>query len=216
MNMIPLLRYRLLLLLIVGFNAGYSQSDTTSCNRISTNIKVSYNSSLIYPGARFGIESPFSTASVTRILKSGREKNFVKDQFVTTNISFYHHSGFHDNLYFTVGWLKRRTKSKGFFNEFSPEIGYSRTFLGGTTYTVNEKGDVSVKKLAGYSYALVSVGEGIGYEFKTKPFLLYSRINLLCMFPYNSTIYLRPALETGLIYKPSCFLKMRVKSKRNK
>jgi hypothetical protein len=216
MNMIPLFRYRLLLLLIVSFNPGYSQPDTTSCNRISTNIKVSYNSSLIYPGARLGLESPLSRKFVTRSLNSGKEKSLIKEQFLTSMVSFYHHPGFHDNLYITAGWLKRRTKPKGFFNEFSPEIGYSRTFLGGATYTVSNSGEISKKKLAGYSYALISVGEGIGYDFKTKPFLVFSKINLLCMFPYNSTLYLRPAMEIGLIYKPADFLKMRVKSKTQK
>lgn len=163
-----------------------------------------------------GIESPLSTTSVLKKLKCGREKTLVKDQFVSTNISFYHHPGFHENLFITLGWIKRKTREKGFFTEFSPEIGYSRTFLGGTTYKVNDAGEISVKRLAGYSYALLSVGEGLGYDFKTKPFLAFSRINLLCMFPYNSTIYLRPALEIGLIYKPSDFLKIRVKSRRIK
>ena len=213
MNKIPLFRYRLLLVLIFGFNEGYSQSDSTSYNRISTSIKVGYNSSLIYPGARLGLEAPISKIFITRRSSSGKEKSFSKDQYLTSTFSFYHHSGFHDNFYFTVGWLKRRTKSKGFFNEFSPELGYSRTFLGGTTYKVSDSGEISKVKLAGYSYALISIGEGIGYDFRSNPLLMYSRLNILCMFPYNSTLYFRPALEIGLIYKPFDFLKVKVKQK---
>ena len=211
--MFSFLRYGALLLLIFGSELCFSQADTVRCERMSTALKASYNSSLIYTGARLGLESPLSKALLTRRFNSGKEKCIVKEQFLTSNISFYHHPGFHDNLYFTLGWLKRRTKPKGFFNEFSPEIGYSRTFLGGTTYTVNNSGEISKKKLAGYSYALVSVGGGIGYDFKTRPLLVFSRINLLCLFPYNSTIYFRPALETGLIYKPSDFLRTRVKTR---
>lgn len=111
----------------------------------------------------------------------------------------------------------RRTKSKGFFTEFSPEVGLSRTFLGGTTYQVDDSGNVTRKKFAGYYYALVSIGGGIGYDFsktKRKPFLIFSKCNVFMMFPYNSTIYLRPALEIGLIYKPLNFLSLKVKSKR--
>ncbi|HEY3390784.1 MAG TPA: hypothetical protein VGK38_14495 [Prolixibacteraceae bacterium] len=99
--------------------------------------------------------------------------------------------------------------------EFSPEIGLSRTFLGGTTYQVDDKGNVSVERFAGYYYALVSVGGGIGYDFsktKQKPFLIFSKFNMLMMFPYNSTIYLRPVMEIGLIYKPLYFLSLKVKS----
>src|SRR5690554_8160680 len=88
----------------------------------------------------------------------------------------------------------RRTNQKGLFTEFSPKLGYSRTFLGGTTYQVNENGNVSIKKMAGYNYALVSLGVGLGYDFsvsKSKPIAIYSKINMLTMFPYNSTIYIQ-------------------------
>ena len=177
---------------------------------------LSYSSSVIYPGARLGIEFPVKTIYLTKINRSGKERDFVKDRFITTNLSWYHHPAFHDNLYFTVGWTMRRTKAKGFFTEFSPEVGLSRTFLGGTTYQVDNSGNVTRKKLAGYYYALVSVGGGIGYDYsktKQKPFLIFSKFNLLMMFPYNSTIYLRPAVEIGLIYKPIDFLSLKVKSK---
>ena len=113
----------------------------------------------------------------------------------------------------------RRTKSNGFLTEFSPEVGLSRTFLGGTTYQVDNNGNVSIEKYAGYYYALVSVGGGIGYDFsktKQKPFLIFSKLNVLMMFPYNSTIYLRPVAEIGLIYKPLVFLSFKVKSKSRK
>jgi len=195
----------------------FSQSvDSVRIEKKSSNLSLSYISSLIYPGARIGGEFPVSTIYLTKISKSGKEKNFIKDRFVTTNLSWYHHPTFHDNIYFTTGWTMRRTKSSGFLTEFSPELGLSRTFLGGTTYQVDNGGNVSIKKLAGYYYALVSIGGGIGYDFsriKQKPFLVFSKFNVIMMFPYNSTIYLRPVMEFGLIYKPFDFLSLKVKSK---
>jgi len=179
---------------------------------------LAYNSSLIYPGARMGIETPIARTYLTKLLKSGDKKEIVNDQFITANLSWYHHPYFHDNIYLTFGWTMRSTRSKGFFTEFSPEAGYSRTFLGGTTYKVNDNGDITIEKLAGYNYALISVGGGIGYDFsviKSKPFLVVYKLNLLTMFPYNSTIYMRPAMELGLIYKPTDFLQFKVKSKKN-
>jgi hypothetical protein len=192
-------------------------ADTAGVVRKSSDLMLSYNSSVIYPGARLGIEFPVKTIYLTKINRSGKERDFVKDRFITTNLSWYHHPAFHDNLYFTAGWTMRRTKAKGFFTEFSPEVGLSRTFLGGTTYQVDNSGNVTRKKLAGYYYALASVGGGIGYDYsktKQKPFLIFSKFNLLMMFPYNSTIYLRPAIEIGLIYKPIDFLSLKVKSKQ--
>jgi len=46
---------------------------------------------------------------------------------------------------------------------------------------------------------------------------VFSKFDVLTMFPYNSTIYFRPIVEFGLIYKPENFLqilaKRRVKKK---
>jgi hypothetical protein len=195
----------------------FSQSvDSVSIARKSSNLTLSYNSSLIYPGVRAGVEFPVNTIYLTKIKRSGKKSEYVKDRFVTANLSWYHHPEFHDNLYLTMGWTMRRTKSNGFLTEFSPEVGLSRTFLGGMTYQVDKNGNVIREKLAGYKYALVSVGGGIGYDFskiKQKPIIIFSKANLLMMFPYNSTIYLRPAVEIGLIYKPVNFLSLKVKSK---
>jgi len=195
----------------------FSQSvDSIWVEKKSSNLSLSYVSSLIYPGARLGIEFPVNTIYFTKINRSGKEKDFTKDRFVTANLSWYHHPAFHDNVYVSAGWTMRRTKSHGFLTEFSPEIGLSRTFLGGTTYQVDDNGNVTIKSVAGYYYALVSVGGGIGYDFsktKQKPFLIFSKFNMLMMFTYNSTIYLRPVVEIGLIYKPINFLSLKVKSK---
>jgi hypothetical protein len=213
-----LIKFSLIFLFTLCFSSSYCQEDSIiSRETISSNLKFAYNSSLIYPGARIGIESPITKSYITKLLKKGDKKEIVRDQFLAANLSWYHHSDFHDNLYFTVGWTVRRSRSNGYFTEFSPEIGYSRTFLGGTTYKVNDNGDISIEKHAGYNYALVSLGGGIGYDFsvlKSKPFLVLYKINLLTMFPYNSTIYMRPAMELDLIYKPSHFLSYKVRTKK--
>ncbi len=198
----------------------FSQSlDSVWVEKKSSNLSLSYISALIYPGARFGVELPVNTIYISKKRKSGKTRDFTKDRFVTVNLSWYHHPAFHDNVYASAGWTLRRTKSNGFLTEFSPEIGLSRTFLGGTTYQVDDNGNVSIKKRAGYYYALFSVGGGIGYDFsntKRKPFSIFSKFNVLMMLPYNSTIYLRPVVEIGLIYKPFDFLSLNVKSKSRK
>jgi hypothetical protein len=190
--------------------------DSIHIEKKSSQLTLSYISTLIYPGTSFGIEFPVNTIFVSKQNKPAGVKDYTKERFITTNLSWYHHPAFHDNIYLSAGWMMRRTKSRGFLTEFSPELGVSRTFLGGTTYQVDDNGNATIKKFAGYYYALVSIGGGIGYDFsKTKqlPFLIFSKFNVLLMFPYNSTIYLRPVVEIGLIYKPSDFLSLKVKSK---
>ena len=83
--------------------------------------------------------------------------------------------------------------------------GFSRTFLGGTTYRVDDRGNISVVKLAGYNYALITIGGGLGYDFTAKkqlPVSGFAKMNLILMFPYNSTLYFRPVLEIGIRYTP--------------
>jgi len=193
--------------------------DSIHVEKKSSQLTLSYISTLIYPGSSIGVEFPVSTIYVSKSKKHTGVKDFTEERFVTTNLSWYHHPAFHDNVYFSAGWVMRRTKSRGFMTQFSPQVGVSRTFLGGTTYRVDDNGIATIKRLAGYYYALVSIGGGIGYDFsKTKqlPFLIFSKLNVLMMFPYNNTIYFRPVIEIGLIYKPSDFLSLKVKSKFRK
>ena len=200
-------KFALLLTYSVFWFLGFSQTDNSGISeQLPLNLKYSINSSLIYPGIRLGAEYQIKTIYLTKIKKSGKKRNFEKERFITSNLSWYDHLNFQNNLYLTGGLTMRRTHSRGFFTEFSPEFGLSRTFLGGTTYKVDNNGNVSIKKLAGYYYALLSVGGGVGYDFtktKHKPFMLFYKFNILSMYPYNSRIYLRPAMEFGMIYKLS-------------
>lgn len=165
--------------------------------------KFSYVSSIIYPGLSAGAELPLLQINKDLLKKS--KPQYFKERFVTCNLNWYHHPGFHDNLYITAEWVLRRTHYRGFISEFSVGPGFSRTFLGGTAYQVNDNGDVSVIKLAGYNYALITIGGGVGYDFsmhKNLPISSFAKMNLITMFPYNSTIYFRPVLELGVRYSP--------------
>jgi hypothetical protein len=178
------------------------------------NLKLSYNSSLIYPGISTGIEFPVHCEIVQVSQNHNITNYFKKERCISGNINWYHHPDFHDNVYITAEWVMRRTKYTGFISEFSAGPGFSRTFLGGTTYKVDENDNISKVTLAGYNYALIIVSGGIGYDFsvkKQKPFSTVVKMNLISLFPYNSTIYFRPVIELGVRYMPG-----RTKSISNK
>jgi hypothetical protein len=169
------------------------------------NLKLAYNSSLIYPGASAGVEFLLQSKNIQRSGKNDKDKSFSKTRLISGNLNWYHHPDFHDNLYLTAEWVMRRTNRNGFISEFSCGPGISRTFLGGTTYKVNDSGGISVVKLAGYYYALITLGGGFGIDFAAKkkmPVSAVARLNLIAMFPYNSTIYFRPVLELGIRFNP--------------
>src|ERR1035437_8530248 len=119
----------------------------SSANRF--NLKLSYSSSLIYPGMSTGIEYSLNQIN-ERVLKNQKlVRNFKKERFIS--------------------------------------------------------GNLSVIKLAGYNYALFTIGGGFGYDFsmvKHLPFSTVAKLNIISMFPYNSTIYFRPVFEFGIRYSP--------------
>ena len=197
------------IIMLLGCPLIRAQSDSISSLRTAPyNLKLSYNSSLIYPGISTGFEIPLKKLNTGIIVKYKKNKSITRERLISGNLNWYHHPYFHDNLYLTAEWVMRRTNSKGIVSEFACGPGLSRTFLGGTTYRVSESGDVSVVKFAGYTYALITIGGGLGYDFSIKkemPFSALAKMNLISMFPYNSTIYVRPVLELGVRCSPRLF-----------
>ncbi len=196
----------------------FGQTDTlVVVKKASSALKVALDGSVLYPGASLGVEFPVYNVDLIRHHDTPDSKAIVKERFVSMNAGWYHHNDFHDNLYFTAGWIMRRTLKGGFFTEFAPGLGYSRTFLGGTTYRVDDNGNVGIVKLAGYSYAVLSAGVGLGFNFtasKGIPLSVYYDFNIFTMFPYNSTFYFRPVMELGLIFRPANFIPLAIKNRK--
>lgn len=194
------------ILMLVYCTLCRGQSDSIRKSSVHNfDLIFSYNSSLIYPGMTIGIEFPIINNNAQAIKIKKNVRNFTKKRFISGNLNWYHHPYFHDNIYLTAEWVMRRIRYTGFISEFSAGAGYSRTFLGGTTYKVDDKGNISIVRLAGYNYALITAGGGFGYDFSMKkqlPLSAIVKMNVITMFPYNSTIYLRPVLELGIRYTP--------------
>ncbi len=203
------LRVSVMAALISTTSICHGQTDTVGYRFPDiSEFKISYISSLIYPGLSLGagirVKGNNNSAGTSRSIISYP----ARSQHITLNLNWYHHPGFHDNLFVTSEWTFRRTRENGFFTEYSGGPGYSRTFLGGTTYVVKYDGSVSVKKHPGYSYAMITAGWSAGYSFAADrwlPNVISGKISLVAMFPYNSTIYLRPVLEFGLRFNISQF-----------
>lgn len=183
-----------------------------------TGFKASYMGSIIYPGFKLGIERPIKVTQVEKQKKNG-VKTYNKERYLTLNLGFYHHPTFHDNIYLLAEYQMRRQKSKGWFWEFSPGLGYSRTFLGGTTYNVSDNGDVTKASAAGYNYSMFSLAGGLGYDFSKRGnthMKMFFKPSLIFMAPYNSFVYMRPTVELGVVYSAGNFWKANPKIKSKK
>jgi len=195
------------ILMIFNFSVCCAQADSTAKSPFKNfDFKLTYLSSVIYPGVSTGIEYFIKQKSLDKSKLKPGNKILKKERFISGNLNWYHHPDFHDNLYLTLEWVKRKTKSTGFISEFTFGPGFSRTFNGGTTYSVNDAGDISVIKMAGYNYALITAGGGFGYDYSVRKnfsCLILAKMNIISMFPYNSTIYFRPVMELGIRYIPA-------------
>jgi hypothetical protein len=211
MKVVNHLKMKKFLILIIALTwCVLNQAQDFSTMRTSytqPDLRFFYVSSLIYPGISAGIEFPFTHPDSKSWTRQKRTEH-VSERFISGNLSWYHHAGFHDNIFLTAEWVMRRTKSTGFISEFSAGPGFSHTFLSGTTYKVSESGTISIERLAGYNYALIKLGGGFGYDFSAKgnmPLSSIATLSIISMFPYNSTVYFRPVLEIGVIYNVSGF-----------
>jgi hypothetical protein len=177
-----------------------------------TGLKASYLGSITYPGAKIGIELPILVKQMT---KRNGSKIVLKERYLTANVGFYHHPDFHDNLMLNVEWQMRRQGTKrGWFGEWAPNIGYSRTFLDGTAYEKDASGNIVQNKGAGHSMFMFGVSGGFGYDFsKTQnlPMKAFFKASITAFTPFNTFLYPRPSVELGLVYVPHSFLKMKPK-----
>jgi hypothetical protein len=183
--------------------------DTTSLN-----MKLSYLATIKHPGIAIGVDLPISKKEYYKNEKLKK----TKEQFLTSNLSYYYHKTFHSNFLLSVGYLYRRTNSHNWFFDVEPQIGLSRTILGGTTYEVDNNGNVSQNKFAGYWYfnsqLAFSIGKDFSKQAKPIPLKLFLRPNLLLMLPYNNYIYVRPTIELGIRITNPKFPKRTISYKR--
>ncbi|MEX2485430.1 MAG: hypothetical protein WED10_12745 [Brumimicrobium sp.] len=203
------------IVILVNNSSAHSQKNEIDTVVAPSGVKLAYNSSIIYPGLRTGLELPFLEKTIHKKKRNGVLKTRSKKQFLTFNFGWYHQPSFHDNFYLTTGYTFRKTRQKGFMTEWGVEIGYSRTIINSTTYSVSESGEISTRT-SGYNHFICSIGAGMGYDLRKKkslPLLLNTKMNLLLMTPYNNTVYLRPAVEIGITYFHSQFLSRMIKSK---
>ena len=142
-----MLRPAIFIIFIQCCSLCHAQTDSVSCvHRPYINLKLSSSSSVIYPGISAGIEFRIHRIKDKNLITKSSRRSYFKQRFVAGNLSWYHHPEFHDNIYFAAEYVMRRTRTSGFISEFSFGSGFSRTFLSGTTYTVNNNRDISISK----------------------------------------------------------------------
>lgn len=156
-------------------------------------------------GFQLGIEKYLVQKEIQKLRKSGRIKTIEKDRFLALDLGYYYQNGLHHNWFLTAAYAMKRTKSSGFFTEFKPMLGVSRTFLTEETYAVDANGGISLNKLAGDWYVTSGFSYGIGKTFKAdKNFFLkniYLKTLWQVFYPNFGFIVLKPSLQIGTSFQ---------------
>jgi hypothetical protein len=184
------------------------------------NAHVSIVGALKYPGLKVGVDYQVIDKQIERTRKDGSVKILHKNRFVTANVGFYYHKDYNTNIFLQGGYQLQRLKSSGWFRTLEPQLGVSRTFIGGTVYKVSDDGSVTRKKWAGHFYLAPSLSFGFGKDFSIKnenmPLTIFTKVTLFTNLPYNNFIYARVMMEVGAGYRLTSIMKHSVKQKFKK
>ena len=142
------------------------RKDTVLTQQSAVSMRQSFLFSTNSIGGQMGIGKLLKQKEIHRFKKSGYEKIATKSRFLYGNIGYYYQPDFQHNWSLTADYTLSRTSKNGFYSEFSPFLGISRTFLTATTYTVGDSGNVTKKHLAGNWYLTSGFSTGLGVNFR--------------------------------------------------
>lgn len=190
------------ILIVIGFMSQnlFSQSFDKPFSPILLRNSVLFGSN--HYGFQIGLGKQVLEIQKKKIFKNGKEKLIEKHRFMFINAGFYNQSYLHLNIFSTLEYAMVRNYKKGWYREFMPALGLSRTFLHETVYQVNDQGEVSFRRMAG-DWRLAggaSIGVGKKLNIKKAPILndFYFKLNTQIFYPNFRFITVKPSFVFGL------------------
>lgn len=156
-------------------------------------------------GAQVGLGKTVALKEKHVFKRSGKEKINTKSRVLYGNLGYYDQPGLHQNALLTAEYAMTRANRRGFYTEFTPLLGVSRTFLPGTTYEVDDVGNVSIDKNAGNWTLTGGLGLGLGKSFENKPFhplkTISARLVTQVFYPNFRFVSLKPSLQLNTTWE---------------
>lgn len=183
----------LLLLVLIGISfSGLAQITN------ETNWQISYYGDvLINPGVAIGYQVPLKNWTSVKTKAKGDVSKY-KSLNVGSDLIYYWFPEHHHGLILSPNVSYQRTKENGKYFQAKFSLGYHRSILDGTTYSVSTNDEVESKKFNGQGTLYNSLDFDFGKDLrvtKQKPFRWFFQIGLSGRTPYNNT-YL-PGIHTG-------------------
>ena len=146
-----------------------------------------------------GYENKFITKH--KIKFNSTEKLILKHRNRLVSLGFYIQPQLHTNILLSYHFQNIRDYKRGWYREFSPQLGISRTFLNQATYVVNSNGEVSQKHFAGDWRLMGGFNWGLGKQLKIKSdpkaMNVYLRLNTMIFYPNFRFVSIKPSLVIG-------------------
>ncbi len=156
-------------------------------------------------GFQIGLDQYFIEKIILKQRKSGAIKTIKKDRFLSLDLGYYYQAGLHHNWSLTAAYVLKRTGNRGFYSEFSPFLGVSRTFIAEETYSVDNNNNVTISKLAGDWYATSGFSYGIGQTFNPHRNFMLKDISLKLFmpifYPNFGSVAIKPQLQLGTSFQ---------------
>ena len=156
-------------------------------------------------GAQVGLGKTVMLEEKHVFKRSGKEKINTKSQVLYGNLGYYNQPGLHQNALLTAEYALTRTNRRGFYTEFAPLLGVSRTFLPGTTYEVDDAGTVSIDRNAGNWTLTGGFGLGLGKSFENKPFHSLKTVSVRLVtqifYPNFRFVSLKPSFQLNTTWE---------------
>lgn len=154
------------------------------------------------PGLRIGYSHEYWQREKER--KFRKEKKKYQSISGLYQLGFYNKKKLYVSLPLSASLIYNRTNTKGFIMQCGLGVGYDRTILKGTTYLVNDQGEVREKKLAGSGYFTSMYSLGLGVDFtkfsNSLPINIMYKNSLWVKHAYNGTFLPQWFTEIELSY----------------
>lgn len=159
---------------------------------------------LTHPGFSLGYSHSLHTETKEKTKANGKEKSKDRTVFLLHSFSAYNQPRLSSGMMLTTSLGYRKTRAKGFFLQYGVGAGVFRSVLAGTTYEVDDNGEIEEKSFAGRTSFVNTWSMGFGKDFSKSgdlPIAIHWSSSLWFRYPYNNFVLPHFAGELGLSYK---------------
>lgn len=155
---------------------------------------------ITHPGLTLGLSKDFYV----------RDKIKSNGKLIHRAFLFHHQIGIYTQRKLETGLFAmssvgyRKTKPRGYQTTFHLGVGVHHGILTGTTYEVDDNGNVSSKKMAGNTSFISNLAISIGKDFSKRsnlPISVHWKNGLLFKYPINRIVVPQLYTELGLGYQ---------------